>query len=159
MSRARRPVSALVVAVLALGGCAATYAPRPSPRIVSLDIGGHIYLREGRRYALGNAGDAEDLVRGNDAAVAEARAYRRYALTGLTLYGVGVATLATSFVLLQYPSKQGLGAGLWLASLPTMLVSIPFFAGSRTKLQNAVNIYNDGLEEPAPRIETPAAAP
>jgi hypothetical protein len=142
----------VVVALLfAQSGCAitGTYEPKPSRRIAPLDVAGRVYVREGRRYNVGVFGSAEDLVRGNDLAVAEARASFRKSTAGWLLYGIGTSLLATGIILdASRRTETPVETALILGSLVPLIASAPFIAGATVSRQNAVNIYNDSLEGP-----------
>jgi hypothetical protein len=135
------------------GACAATgsYTPRTSPRIAVVDGRGRTFARDGRTYSLGLAGSAEDLVAGNAVAVDHARRYRRQMITGLTLAGLGVATFATGATLglgVAGEDRRPVGAIVAVTSIVPNLVSLFFTSSARQDLENAVNIYNDGLDGP-----------
>jgi hypothetical protein len=143
-----------LLALAAHAGCAVTgtYEPRPSPRISKLDPTGRVYVRDGRRFELGLAGSAEDLVRGNELAVEHARRYRRRQTAALAVYGLGLASFGTGLGLLVPPRRSDgrfvAGNVLFLASSVSMIVAAVFFSSAIGNLEDAVNIYNDALEGP-----------
>jgi hypothetical protein len=158
---------ALGLSVLfAHGACSitGTYEPRPSRRITQLDGGGRVYVRDGRRFELGLTGSAVELVSGNDLAVDYAHRYRRRQIAGLTCYAVGLAAALTGIALLAVPDRSDgrtvAGNVLLGTSLVPMTLSLPFIFTAHGRLQDAVNIYNDGLEGPlAPDAFEPRYTP
>ena len=150
---ARARAAAVAMALLAAhAGCAimGTYEPRPSPRITPVDITGQrVFVRDGRRYDVGLlGGGAEALVRGDDAAVAEARPYRRDRLLSWTFLAasLGAFGAATTFSLERDHRHEALGADLFFAGFVSSLVSVAFASAAAHDLTNAVVIFNDDLE-------------
>ena len=163
MIRAVRSVGvALLVAQLACAG-AATYQPRPSPRIAVVHINGRVYVRDGQRYEIGLlGGGAEELVASNDTAVALARKHRRKQIWSMSLFGVGLGTAIAGNTLFWTADagdeRRGL-ALVWLSLIP-IVASAVFFNSARHDLDNAVNIYNDALDGPiAPDAFDPLPPP
>ena len=151
MIRALRSVSAaLLVTQLGCAG-AASYQPRPSPRIASVHINGRVYVREGQRYEIGLlGGGAEELVAANETATALARKHRRKQIWATSLFGLGLGTSIAGNVLFWTADAQDRRPGVaiaWLSLIP-LVASAVFFNSARHDLENAVNIYNDALEGP-----------
>ena len=150
MSGAARTVATALL--LAHAGCAitGTYEPRPSPRITPLDVSGQrVFVRDGRRQEVGLlGGGAEELVRGDDAAIAEARPYRRHRLAAWTfsVASLGAFGAATYFSLEKDRRHEGLGADLFFGGFLASLVSLGFASAAAHDLTNAVDIFNDDLE-------------
>jgi hypothetical protein len=151
LRRSRAGAMALLF-LFAHAGCAVTgtYEPRPSPHISKLDPGGRIFARGGRHFEPGLTADAEDLVSGNELAVAYARRAHHQMVAGLVLYAAGVATLATSLVLLgqtEDPAHNTAARVVLPLSLVPLFVSLGLVFTARGNVEDAVNIYNDGLYE------------
>jgi hypothetical protein len=145
----RRLVALALLVVTSGGACAARGSY--TPRIAVVDARGRTFVRDGRTFSTGLAGSAEELVAGNAIAVDHARRYRRQAITGLTLAGVGVAAVATGAALglgAAGEDRRGAGAIVAVTSIVPNLVSLFFTMAARQNLENAVNIYNDGLDGP-----------
>src|ERR1700733_3451935 len=83
-----------LVAAPALGGCATTYHPRPSPRIVVVPEGSSIALeKNGHVYSMGIFGSGlEEAVQGNAQAEDEAASYRSKGAAGFVLGLLGGLT-------------------------------------------------------------------
>ena len=154
MSRAARTVAVAAGLLLAHAGCAitGTYEPRPSPRITPLDVTGQrVFVRDGRRQEVGLfGGGAEELVRGDDAAVAAVRPYRRNRLLAFTLStaGLGAFGAATYFSLERDQRHEALGADLFFGGFLSSLVSLAFTSAATHDLMNGVTIFNDDLAAP-----------
>jgi hypothetical protein len=151
MMRAARSVGAvLLVAQLACAG-AASYQPRPSPRIAPLHINGRVYVRDGQRFEIGllGGGGGEALVAGNETATALMRKHQRKQTASWILFGLGLGTsIAGTTLVFTGDDHERLGVGLaWLGLLP-MAISLGFSLSARHDLVNAVNVYNDALEGP-----------
>lgn len=157
-ARGRTAVVALAL-LLAHAGCAVTgsYEPRPSPRISPVDVTGQrVFVRDGRRYEVGllAGGGAEDLVRGNELALSEARKVPRNRILGWLGFGLGVGATVSGgyFGLERDRQRSGLASELFFGGFASLLASIAFTSASNHHLVDAVDIFNDGLEPPAPAV-------
>jgi hypothetical protein len=150
MMRAVRSVGAvLLVAQLACAG-AASYEPRPSPRIAALHINGRVYVRDGQRFEVGLlGGGGEALVAGNDTATALMRKHERKQTASWILFGLGLGTsIAGNTLFFNGDGHDRLGVGLaWLGLVP-MATSLVLLLSAQHDRVNAVNVYNDALEGP-----------
>ena len=151
MIRVVRSVSAaLLVMQLACAG-AASYQPRPSPRIATVHINGRVYVRDGQRYEIGLfGGGGEELVASNETASALMRKHRRKQIWATSLFGLGLGTSVAANALFWTADAPDRGRGLaiaWLGLVP-IVVSAVFFNSARHDLESAVNVYNDALEGP-----------
>lgn len=156
MAQRISPFAFALVALPALAGCgAATYTPRPSPRITMMTEGGSLVLvKNGRSYAFGAfGGQLEEAVQGNPQAEAEAHAYKNKTITGFVLNmigsvagGVGAGVLVAN-QLSDTPSN-GLLAGsiaLVIGGLVLSITGNAISSSAQPHIWNAINIYNDGL--------------
>ena len=156
--------AALVVAQLACAG-AASYQPRPSPRIASVHINGRVYVRDGQRYEIGLlGGGAEELVGGNEMATALAHKHRRKQIwaVSLTCLGLGASMAGNALFWTADEHDSGRARGLAVVGLGLIpiVASAVFFNSARHDLDNAVNIYNDALDGPiAPNAFDPLPPP
>jgi hypothetical protein len=151
----RTVIAALFVAPLACAG-AASYEPRPSPRIAAVHINGRVYVRDGQRYEIGLLGGrGEELVAGNDTATALMRKHRSKQIWSLSLLGLGLGTAIAGNVLLRADDANALpvrGLAVSWLGIASMAASLAFSYSAHHDLVNAVNVYNDALEGPiAPR--------
>ena len=148
-----RGVVLAVTALLAHAGCAVTgtYEPTPSPRISAVDATGYrTFVRDGQRHEVGLlGGGAEELVSGNEAAVAEAHAHRRDRILAWSFLGLGLGgfTAGTILNLDQRHRHDELGAGLYFGAFVPIITSVIFSSRAWHELANAINIYNDDLED------------
>lgn len=163
MIRAIRSVgAALLVAQLACAG-AASYQPRPSPRIAAVHINGRVYVRDGQRYEIGFlGGGGEELVASNEMATALVHKHRRKQIWAVSLASLGLgASIAGNALFWTADAgdeRRGL-AIVWLSLIP-IVASAVFFNSARHDLDNAVNIYNDALDGPiAPNAFDPLPPP
>ncbi len=153
----RLACSALALAALPLlSGCgAATYTPRPSPRIQMMtDNGSMVLVKNGRTYPFGMfGGQLEEAVQGNPQAEAEAHAFRTKTTTGFILNMVGSvaggvgAGVRVANQISDTPSN-GLMAGsiaLVLGGLALSIAGSALQSSAQPHVWNAINIYNDGL--------------
>jgi hypothetical protein len=163
--RAVRSVAvALLVAQLACAG-AASYQPRPSPRIAAVHINGRVYVRDGQRYEIGMlGGGAEELVANNEMATALAHKHRRKQVWAMSFFGLGLGASIAGNALFWTADAQDTNRARGLAivglTLIPIVASAAFFNSARHDLDNAVNIYNDALDGPiAPNAFDPLPPP
>jgi hypothetical protein len=160
-----RAASAALALLVAHAGCAitGTYEPRPSPRITPLDVTGQrVFVRDGRRQEVGLlGGGATELVRRDDAAVAEARKYRRDRLLAWTFSAASLGAFGAGayFGLEKDQRHRGLGADLFFGGFLSSLVSLGLASAAAHDLMNAVTIFNDDLEGPSAARAPPYAPP
>jgi hypothetical protein len=143
----RQFVSAWLVVVLGVAGCASQYVPLPSPRIKACPENG--FCRDGKQYKPSVFFDFEtdDLVAGNPRASAEVSRFRTKAAVGGAMYLtglVGIFVFPRKLVPSDDPDMAGwmvLGSGLSLAFAGLILA-----ATGRAHLLDGINIYNDAIE-------------
>jgi hypothetical protein len=152
MIRATRTViAALLVAQLGCAG-AASYQPRPSPRIAAVHVNERVYVRDGQRYEIGLfGGKGEELVAGNETATALMRKHRSKQIWSWSLFGLGLGIAIAGNALLWTEDAnvfpvRGLAVS-WLG-IASMAAALAFSGSARHDFVNAVNIYNDSLEGP-----------
>ena len=147
MTRAKlRGFALAAAALLATSGCAVTgtYEPRPSARISSVDATGYrIFVRDGERHEVGLlGGGAEELVRGDEAAVTEVRAHRRDRILAWSFLGLGLGgfTAGTILSLDKSHRHDELGAGLYFGAFAPIVASLhlqqPRLARARERHQH-----------------------
>jgi hypothetical protein len=147
-----------LVAAPALGGCASTYHPRPSPRIVMVPEGGSLALeKNGRVYSMGIfSGGLSDAVQGNAQAEDEAASSQSKGVAGFVLSILGGVTVGTGAGILAYgcesnnncnvsPALLATSISLFVGGIVMGIVSNSLYSSSRAHAYNAVNIYNDNL--------------
>lgn len=168
--RLRACSTALLLASPLVAGCgAATYIPRPSPRIQVVSEGTSLALvKNGRSYPLNLFGsNLDDVVEGNPKAESEAHEYRSKAVTSFVLSTVGSVSAGVGAGLLigdelqSSPSSSLLIGSLVMALGGAVLSIVGGTIGSNAQphLWNAINIYNDGLPIAYPAWHPQAAYP
>jgi hypothetical protein len=163
--RVLRSVSVVLLVVQVACAGAATYQPRPSPRIAAVHINGRVYVRDGQRYEIGLlGGGSEELVAGNETATALMRKQRPKQIWAVSLFGLGLGTSIAGNALLFTTDANDSGRGralgvAWLGLIP-LVASAVFFNSARHDVENAVNVYNDALDGPiAPDAFAPLPPP
>jgi hypothetical protein len=145
-----------LISLALLTGCgAASYVPRPSPRIqVTSEGSSLVMMKNGRAYPFNMFGGAlEEAVQGNAQAEAEAKSYRSKMIAGFVLNMLGSVTGGVGAgVLVGNEAAAEPKPELRIASI-TMVISGLVFSVIGSSVQgsaqphvwNAINIYNDGL--------------
>jgi hypothetical protein len=143
-----------LVAAPALGGCASSYHPRPSPRIAMVPEG---LEKDGRLYSMGIFGPGiSDAVRGNAQAEDEASSAQSKGVAGFVLSILGGVTVGSGAVIIGAECGSSnncqVSTGVLAASISLFvggivlgIISNSLYASSRAHTLNAINIYNDGL--------------
>jgi uncharacterized membrane protein YedE/YeeE len=147
-----------LVAAPALGGCATTYHPRPSPRIVMVPEGGSLVLeKNGHVYSMGVfSGGLSEAVQGNAQAEDEAASAQSKGVAAFVLSILGGVTVGTGAGLLAYGCESNnncnVSTGLLATSISLFvggivmgIVSNSLYSSSHAHAYNAINIYNDSL--------------
>jgi hypothetical protein len=132
----------LFVALPVVSGCATTYVPARSPRIAIVSGG---YFKDGKKLGLLEA------VRGNPRAEAEARTYDNLVAGTVGLLLGGLAT-TTGGLILGVETKDraldDLALGMLLAGFSSIIVSDVLITMAPPHAVDAINIYNDGVDQP-----------
>lgn len=150
----RRASIALLTAALT-SACATTYTPRPGPRLsMAMPDGKPAYIRDGRVFESGMFGSGlVDAVEGVPAAEEHARTFQNKNVTGFaaTLAGLGLVlgglTVAVDGIRSERPGTQQLGLGLMVGGLALEIVGAMITASAPPHQLDAINVYNDAVEE------------
>src|SRR5262249_55298857 len=154
-SSPRRAVAVgLALTLAAPSGCAATFEPRPSPRIAVREDGwgGLKLVKNGRTIPLGFAGSGlAEAGQGNPQAEEHAGSYATETGVGIGLgvagaVGVGVGTGIAVDQAARLDKISPVGFGLVAGGLALTIASAILQANARVHLWNAINVYNDALE-------------
>lgn len=172
------PIGALVCLLATLSlqdACTSSYMPRASRALKWTMVGGEVsVLRQGRVYAVNGFGSGLiDAVADNPRALEHAQAHRDGTVYGLASALGGAAVMFGAPLLLLTEVGDGSrgpsngSVGLALGGAITGMVLYGFGLGmvvaAQPRMYDAVNVYNDDLEEaaasqPPPAIALPAAA-
>ena len=148
----------LTISMISTLGCATSYAPREPGRV---SIVGPDLVKDGKHFSIGLlSSEPVDAVSGNPAAEEEARRHVRRKRAAGVLYLLGGGSLAGSIALRtgsgEDPARNAAALGLLFVAVPAFLVSsLIVFNSARGYLDNAVNIYNDGVWEGAKKGALP----
>lgn len=152
MTRTALPLISLAL----LTGCgAASYVPRPSPRIQMTSEGGSLVLmKNGRAYPFNMFGGAlEEAVQGNPQAETEAKSYKSKMVAGFVLNilgsvagGVGAGVLVGNEVAADPKTELRIASlSLVISGLVFSVIGSSVQGSAQPHVWNAINIYNDGL--------------
>jgi hypothetical protein len=151
---------ALVAQLLA---CSSEYMPRrPHHVAVVMRNGKPVYVRDGRTFEPGLGGGLVEAVQGNPTAVAAAEELRSRQITGLvsmllgTAAAVGGITWGTALAVNDRPNSQfAVPGALLIGGLVAMMVGTCYFATAQPYQWDAINIYNDGVDNATPTFGPP----
>jgi hypothetical protein len=163
-------------ALLANAGCSFSYMPKSNGKIAMVvDNGKPAYAKDGRIYKSGIfGGDLDEAIRGNPAAEAELDKYQEDMTGWLAcfLFGTGAFIGGSSMLVhdgVNNSAPSGGEAateiGVFGAAIGLYVASVIFAASAQPHLFDAINIYNDGIDDGSsrkpvgPRVEPATAAP
>jgi hypothetical protein len=173
---ARKPIASIVAIafVASSTGCSFGYMPKSNGKIaVVVDNGSPAYVKDGRVYKGGIfGGDLDEAVAGNPKAEAELEEYKSDMTGWLATFVAGTGAMVADVVMLSNdaarrdnPSGAELGTevGLLGAWIGLYVASVVFAVSAQPHLFDAINVYNDGVDDrapaPGPRVAPPRAAP
>lgn len=158
-----------VVTAVALAGCSTHYQPMAGPRISTIVQGGQpTYVRDGREYPHGFfGGGLVDAVEGDPEATEAAETYRDRNVGGFVALMVGSACLVGGIGALAVSAGQDntsgtphtadyVAGGAILCGLAGLIAGSIVMASGQTYQFDAVNIYNDHMEQ---RLRVPYYPP
>ncbi|HYP99373.1 MAG TPA: hypothetical protein VER96_11950 [Polyangiaceae bacterium] len=159
-------------------GCSSSYEPARSPRIVTVVEGGQpTFVKNGEHFGGPAFGSGlAEAVEGNAEAEHQATVGRNLVLGGFVLDLVGLGTMIGGTVVLAKndtspePHADAAGTALLVGGAVAVLAGSVLILCGQPHIYDAVNIYNDGLEQrltapplmpvtTPPTIAPPAAAP
>ncbi len=146
---------------IALPACSTHYQPMPGPRISTVvQGGGPVYVRDGREFPHGFVGGGlVDAVEGDPQATEAAETYRDRNVAGLIVSGIGTLCLIGGIVGLattrdstgsygsSNQSADYIAGGAILCGLAGLIAGPIVVASGQTYQFDAVNIYNDHVEQ------------
>ncbi|HEV3030082.1 MAG TPA: hypothetical protein VG319_00495 [Polyangia bacterium] len=140
-------VGATVVALLG-AACGTAYQPAASPRIgIVIRHGVPWYVKEGAETPIGPlGGNLPALVAGEPDAVRYARRARRQLVLGVPAYVCGLAAVVVGAAIAKPAGWFAAGAGVATAGVGLSLMG----AGTMNAV-DAINVYNDHVENAASR--------
>jgi hypothetical protein len=145
------------VVVASTSACASSaYQPARNPRVTAAaSVFSTSYVRDGREFAEGPwSGGLEGAVEGNGRAQEEARTAHTFTVAGFVLEVAGLGALGTG-VGLNVQHDEGLrSAGTWVAlgGAVAVLTGMVLTATATPHAIDAVNIYNDALDDATTRV-------
>jgi hypothetical protein len=155
--------------MLSIGGCSSQYQPQMGPRLsVVLDEGGITYVRDGQRFKHGfMGGGLVDAVEDDPEAKEAAEKYHSRMTSGFVLYLVGTGCLLTGmFVGLstidereRHDGKDAIALGGLACGAAGLIAGASLLASGIPYQYDAINIYNDNLDQRRAIMLPPAAMP
>src|SRR6478735_6006973 len=169
--------SIILLALAFSQGCSSSYEPARSPRIVTVVEGGQpTFVKNGEHFGGPQFGSGlVEAVEGNAEAEHQATVGRNPVVGGCVLDLVGLGTMIGGTVVLAKNNTRpeghadAAGTALLVGGAVAALAGSVLILCGQPHIYDAVNIYNDGLEQrptappltpvTAPTIAPPAAAP
>lgn len=145
-----------VLGLACLPGCSSSYEPAKSPRIVTVVEGGQpTFVKNGERIGGPMFGSGlVDAVESNPEAERHATIGRNLILGGFVLDLVGLGSVIGGTVVLAKQDAQeqpsSAGTALLIGGLAAAIAGGVLVICGQPHIYDAVNIYNDGLEQRRP---------
>ncbi len=159
----QKVLGALTLFVLAVTSCTTSYEPRRSPRIAQvMELGNQVLVKDGKHYPIGllNNG-ALEAVAPHAVAMEHAETFQNRLLGGLiiglvSVVPIGVGTGMAANGATSRNSDPSLGLALVGTGLVAYAIGIGMMMSAPTHLNDAVNVYNDWVDQGMPADATAA---